>query len=158
MQFEGLPSACPPSEINFVKMYLYYVYADKAGWYAVTFTTFIPRYMQVHLMKEILAETQATSSKHYSGTNWSSPWLVWLAPTQRVPQEWNPVTIMPWCLASFVEFYIASAVTSSSNGVPNYGVVIDAVNELETVRAIHFANNSYEDFKMRPFVTVLCAK
>ena len=61
-------------------------------------TSFIPRYMPVH---GVWRETRATGSRRYAGANWSSPWQA-LNETgvERVPLEWNPVTIMPWCPAS----------------------------------------------------------
>ena len=94
---------------------------------SITLTPLIPRPLHAGALGErILAETQATSSKHYSGANWPFPWLVWMTPTQRIPQECNPVTILPGRPAGFVAFYITSAVRSWSNGVPNYGVVIRA--------------------------------
>ena len=75
VKFEDLPNACPSSKIKSAKMYLYYVYAHKASWHSITRTPFIPRYMQVHLVKKFWRETQATSSRRYSGAYWSSPWL-----------------------------------------------------------------------------------
>ena len=75
VQFENLPSTCPFYKIKSAKMYLYYVYAHKASWHSITYNPFIPRYMQVHQVKKYWSETQATSTKRYSGANWSSPWF-----------------------------------------------------------------------------------
>ena len=159
VQFEDLSDACPSSKIKSAKMYLSYLYAHNSRWHPNTRSPFIPRYLQVHLVKKYWRETQATSSVRYSGANWTSPWLgLDGTDAERVPQEWNPVTILPGRPAGFVEFDITSAARSWSSGVPNYGVVIRAVNELEAGIGIRFASGSYKDPKMRPFATVLCAK
>ena len=139
-------------------MYLYYVYAHKASWHSITRTPFIPRYMQVHLVKKYWRETQATSSRRYSGAYWSSPWLgLDGTDAEAVPQERNPVTIFPLRPAGFVEFDITPAVEKWRSGVPNYGVVIRAVNELEDGRGIRFASKAYRDSSKHPFARVLCA-
>lgn len=159
VQFEDLPRACPSSKIKSAKMYLYYVYAHKASWHPITFTPFIPRYMQVHLVKKFWRETQATSTLRYSRAYWSSPWLgLDGTDAEAVPQECNPVTIFPFRPAGFVEFDITSAVRSWRSGVPNYGVVIRAVNELAPGRAIRFASNAHKDSFKHPFARVLCTQ
>ena len=138
-------------------MYLCYVYAHKASEHPNT----LPFYSLLHAGprgEDILAETQATSCRRYSGSNWSSLWLVWMALTQQVPQEWNLVPIFPGCPAGFAEFDITPAVGNWSSGVPNFGMVIRAVNELEEGRGIHFASHSNKDPKMHPFVTMLSTK
>ncbi|XP_068761475.1 uncharacterized protein [Montipora capricornis] len=160
VKFEALPSACPSAKIKSAKMYLYYVYAHKASWHSITFTPFIPRYMQVHLVKKDWRETEATSSRRYIGANWASPWLgLDGTDAEAVPQEWNPVTIFPLRPGGFVEFDITPAVRSWRSGVPNNGVVIRAVNELEAGRSIRFASKAYiKDSYTHPFARVLCAK
>jgi len=50
VQFENLPRRCPCSKIQRAKMYLYYVYVHKASWHPITYTPFIPRYMQVSVI------------------------------------------------------------------------------------------------------------
>ena len=160
VQFEALPDACQSSKIKFAKMYLYYLNTRKSRWrHPSTRTPFIPRYLLVHLVKKYWREIQATSSVRYSGANWTSPWLgLDGTDAKKAPQEWNPVTIVPGRPTGFVEFDITSAVRSWSSGVPNYGVVIQAVNEQEAGIGIRFASNSYKDPKMHPFATVFCAK
>lgn len=49
---KNLPTACPTSTIKSAKMYLYYVYAHKASFHPITRTPFVPRYLQVHLVKK----------------------------------------------------------------------------------------------------------
>jgi len=159
MKFEDLPSACLSSKIKSAKMHLYYLGAHKASWHSITFSPFIPRYMQVHLVKKFWRETQATNSMRYYGANWSSPWLgLDGTDAEAVPQECNPVTIFPGLPAGFVEFDVTSAVRSWRSGVPNYGVVIRAVNELEAGRGMSFASKEYKDSSKHPVVRVLCAK
>jgi len=50
VQFENLPTSCPCSKLQSAKMYLYYVYAHKPSWHPITYTPFIPRYMQVSVI------------------------------------------------------------------------------------------------------------
>jgi len=159
VKFENLSNACPSSKIKSAKMYLYYMYAHKASWYSITYCPFIPRCMQVHLVKKSWRETQATSSRRYNGANWSSPWLgLDGTDAEAVPQECNPVAMFPSRPRGFVEFDITSAVRSWRSGAPNHGVVIRAVNELEAGRSIRFASKAYQDSSKHPFARVLCAE
>ena len=82
VKFEQLPRYCPAYKIVSAKMYLYYVYAHKPSWHSITTTPFIPRYMQVHLVKKSWNEYQATSSKRSSPIGRSDT-LVWITLTQR---------------------------------------------------------------------------
>ncbi|XP_078371247.1 uncharacterized protein LOC144654884 [Oculina patagonica] len=160
VQFENLPSACPSSKIQSAKMYLYYVYAHKASWHSITYSPFIPRYMQVHLVKKSWEESQATSTKRSSSANWSSPWLgLDGTDAEAIPQDWNPVTIFPHpgSFSRFVEFDITPAAKAWRSGVPNNGLVIRAVNELEPGRGIRFASNANKDKNLHAFARVLCA-
>ncbi|KAJ7371783.1 hypothetical protein OS493_023121 [Desmophyllum pertusum] len=157
VQFENLPSACPSSKVKSAKMYLYYVYAHKASWHSITTTPFIPRYMEVRLVKKAWKETQATRYKRYSYAYWSSPWLdLDGRDSEAVPQECTPVTIYPLRPSGFVEFDITYAVRSWRSGVPNYGLVIRATNELESGRGIRFASNAYRSSSRHAFARVLC--
>ena len=52
VQFENLPSDCPSSKIKSAKMYLYYVYAHKASSDSITKTPFVPRNLELHLVKK----------------------------------------------------------------------------------------------------------
>ena len=83
VKFEQLPRYCPAYKIVSAKMYLYYVYAHKASWHPITRTPFIPRYMQVHLVKKSWNEYQATSSKLHHMPIGRSDTLVWITLTQR---------------------------------------------------------------------------
>ncbi|XP_078371252.1 uncharacterized protein LOC144654885 [Oculina patagonica] len=158
VQFEDLPSACPLIKIQSAKMYLYYVYAHKPSWHPIATTPFIPRNMQTHLVKKYWSETQATSSKRYSSATWSTQWLgLDGTDAEAVPQDWNPVTIYPARPRGFVEFDITPAAKAWRSGAPNYGLVIRAVNELETGRGIRFYSNAYSDASKHAYVLVLCA-
>ncbi|XP_078370210.1 uncharacterized protein LOC144653953 [Oculina patagonica] len=158
VQFENLPSACPLIKIQSAKMYLYYVYAHKAGWQTITQTPLIPRYMQAHLVKKSWVVSQATSTKRYSSVTWSTPWLgLDNTDAEAIPQDWNPVTIYPLQPPGFVAFDITPAAKAWRSGVPNYGLVIRAVNELEPGRSIRFASDAYSDATKHAFVRVLCA-
>ncbi|XP_078371244.1 uncharacterized protein LOC144654881 [Oculina patagonica] len=160
VQFENLPSACELIKIKSAKMYLYYVYAHKPSWHPITTTPYIPRYMQAHLVKKSWVESQATSTKRSSSANWSSPWLgLDGTDAEAIPQDWNPVTIFPHpgSFSRFVEFDITPAAKAWRSGVPNNGLIIRAVNELEPGRGIRFASDTYSDASKRAFVRVLCA-
>ena len=159
VQFENLPIACPVSKIKSAKMYLYYVYAHKASFHSITRTPFVPRYLQVHLVKRYWRQTQATSTKRYSILNWSTPWLgLDDTDAEAIPQDWNPVTIFPGRPRGFVEFDITPAVIKWRSRVrPNYGLVVRAVNELEPGRGIRFYSNAYSDTTKHAYVQVLCA-
>ena len=157
VQFENLPTTCLASKIKSAKMYVYYKYAHKASWHSIYQTPFIPRYMHAHLVKKYWVESQATSTKRYSSASWSAQWLA-LDGTdaELVPQDWNPVTIYPLRPEGFVEFDVTSAARKWRSGVPNYGLVIRAVNELQAGRGIRFYSNQFSDSSKHAFVRVLC--
>ena len=158
VQFENLPQSCPLSKVKSAKMYLYYVYAHKPSWHSITYTPFIPRFMEVHLVKKSWKESQATRSKRLSYAYWSSPWLgLDNTDAELVPQHQTPVTIFPLRPRGFVEFDITRAVRSWQSGVPNNGLVIRATNELDRGRGIRFASNADSDSSRHAFVRVLCA-
>ena len=158
VQFENLPSACPPNKIQSAKMYLYYLRAHKPSFYTIFQVPFIARYMHVHMVRKEWKETQATRVNRLSNAKWSTPWLgLDCTDADSAPQECTPVTIFPLRPAGFVEFDITNAVRSWSGGVPNYGLVIRATNELDPGRDIRFASNAHPDADTRAFVNVLCA-
>lgn len=158
VQFEDLPRACPSNKIKHAKMYLYYVYAHKPSWHSIRRTPFIPRYLEVHMVKKQWKESQATRTRRLSSSYWSVPWLALDGRDAEVPpQERSPVTIFPWRPRGFVEFDITNAVKSWRGGVPNYGLVVRATNELEPGRGIRFASNAYPQRDKHAFVRVLCS-
>lgn len=157
VQFENLPTICPLSHIKSAKMYLYYKYAHKASFHTIEKTPFIPRYMYTHLVKKYWSESQATSTKRYSSQVWSAPWLALDGRDAELePQDWNPVTIHPLRPEGFVEFDVTSAIRKWRSGVPNYGLVIRAFNELQPGRDIRFYSNKFGQSSKHASVRVLC--
>ncbi|CAH3120819.1 unnamed protein product [Pocillopora meandrina] len=157
VQFENLPRSCPADKVVSAKMYLYYVYAHKPSWHPITRTPFVPRYMQVHLVKKSWNEHQATSSKRSSSTYWSKQYLgLDNTDAEANPQDVNPVDIFPYRPRGIVEFDVTKAIIAWQKGVPNYGLVIRAINELEIGRGIRFASSADHDRSRHPYVLVLC--
>ncbi|KAJ7365166.1 hypothetical protein OS493_007816 [Desmophyllum pertusum] len=157
VQFENLPSDCPSSKIHSAKMYLYYVYAHKASWHPITMTPFIPRYMQLYLVKKSWNEAQATSIKRLSSINWSTLYLGLDGIDAEACPEPGIVTIFPFRPKNnFVEFDVTNAVKRWKDGLPNHGLLIRAKNELEAGRGIRFASNAMSDSSKHAFVLVLC--
>lgn len=156
VQFEDLPLRCSSSQIQSAKMYLYYVYAHKASWHSITYTPFIPRHLEVHLVKKRWSEAQATTYNRLRGIPWSSPWLdLNGADAEAAPQR-ETVTIFPLRQRGFVEFDITDAVKSWRNGVPNHGLVIRATNELARGRSIRFYSSRHRDSAKHAFALVRC--
>jgi len=157
VQFENLPRSCPCSKILSAKMYLYYVYAHKASWHTITQTPFIPRHLQVHLVKKSWNEAQATSRRRDNSHSWTTKWLGLDNNDAEAEAQPQTVTIFPYRPAGFVEFDITNAIRRWSSGVRNYGLVIRATNELEAGRSIRFASNAMEDKRQHAYVRVLCS-
>lgn len=157
VQFENLPTTCALPHIKSAKMYLYYKYAHKASFHSIYKSPFIPRYMYAHLVKKSWSESQATNTKRYSNQFWSAPWLALDGRDAELePQDWNPVTIYPLRPEGFVEFDVTSAITKWRSGVPNYGLVIRALNELQPGRGIRFYSNRFSQSSKHAFIRVLC--
>ena len=157
VKFENLHRYCPASKVVSAKMYLYYVYAHKPSWHPITRTPFVPRYIQVHLVKKSWNEHQATSSKRSSYTYWSTRYLgLDNNDAEANPQDENPVVIFPYRPRGFVEFDVTKAIRAWQKGIPNYGLVIRAINELESGRGIRFASNADRDRSRHAYVLVLC--
>jgi len=157
VQFENLPSRCPYSKILSAKMYLYYVYAHKASWHSIYQTPFIPRHLQVHLVKKSWNEAQATTRKRDNSHWWTTKWLGLDNNDAEAEAQPQTVTMFPYRQAGFVEFDITNAIRRWSSGVPNYGLVIRATNELEAGRSVRFASNRWKDKKQHAYVMVLCS-
>ena len=156
VQFEDPPSACPTAQIESAKMFLYYVYAHKASWQSITFTPFIPRYLEVYLVKKAWKEDEATRTQRLSDINWSTEWLgLDDTDAEDSPQSY-PVIIFPTRPAGFVGFDVTNAVKNWSGGVANNGLVIRATNELAAGRSIRFASNAMSDSSKHAFVLVRC--
>ena len=156
VQFQDLPRACKASRIYSAKMYLYYVYAHKPSWHSVTKTPFIPRYLQVHLVKKSWREDQATRRLRFKGAPWSSEWLRLDGTDAEAAPQCGTVTFFPLRPRGFMEFDVTNAVKSWRQGVPNYGLLIRATNELERGRDIRFASNAMRDSSKHPYILVRC--
>ena len=157
IQFENLPHSCSAAQIRSAKMYLYYVYSHKASWHSIKTTPFIPRYLEVRLVKKYWREAEATSLYRYGRYSWSSQWLSLDGRDAKASPQRGIVTIFPNRPRGFVEFDIIDAVTSWRSVTPNYGLLIRATNELARGRDIRFASNRYSDKSKHAFVKVLCA-
>ena len=157
VQFEDLPSSLPTEHIQSAKMYLYYEYAHKASWYSEAQAPFIPRYLQVHLVKKSWDEVQATSTWRLSGISWSSAWLgLDGTDAEAVPQQ-STVIISRNGTKGLVEFDVTNAVKNWAGGVDNNGLVIRATNELNLGRDIRFASNAMSNSSKHAYILVHCA-
>lgn len=118
---------------------------------------FIPRYLEVHLVKKAWNEAQATRTQRLTGVSWSSAWLGLDGTDAEESPQPGRVTMFPYRPAKFVEFDITDAMKSWRNGVANNGLVIRATNELERGRSIRFASNGMSDSSKHAYVLVRCA-
>ena len=157
IQFENLPRGCSAPRIRSAQMYLYYVYAHKASWHSIKFNPFIPRYLEVRLVKKYWMERGATTRYRYGRYRWSSRWLSLDGRDAEASPQRGMVTIFPNRPRGFVELDITDAVKSWRSGTPNYGLLVRATNELARGRDIRFASNRYSDKSKHAFVQVLCA-
>ena len=157
VQFEDLPSSCPSKNVTSAKMYLYYIYSHKPSFMSAKSVPFIPRYLQVHLVKKPWNESQTTSTMRLRGIPWSSPWLALDDTDAEVTPQQGTVTIFPYRPSGFVEFDVTDAVTNWSSGVPNNGLVIRATNELVLGRSNLFASNGNSDASKHAYVLVHCS-
>ena len=157
VQFEDLPSSCPSKNVTSAKMYLYYLKSGKPSYMSPESIPFIPRYLQVHLVKKTWNESQTTSTMRLRGIPWSSPWLALDDTDAEVTPQQGTVTIFPYRPSGFVEFDVTDAVTNWSSGVPNNGLVIRATNELVLGRSNLFASNGNSDASKHAYVLVHCS-
>ena len=157
IQFENLPRGCSAARIRSAQMYLYYVYAHKASWHSIKTNPFIPRYLEVRLVKKYWMERGATTRYRYGRYRWSSRWLSLDGRDAEASPQRGMVTIFPNRPRGFVELDITDAVKSWRSGTPNYGLLVRATNELARGRDIRFASNRYSDKSKHAFVQVLCA-
>ena len=157
IQFENLPITCPSKNVFSAKMYLYYEYSHKASFSSIKSVPFIPRYLQVYLVKKPWAESQTTSNVRLRGIPWSSPWLALNGTDAEANPQQGTVTIFPYRPKGFVEFDVTNAVKDWSSGVPNNGLVVRATNELDAGRDTRFSSNANSDTSKHAFVLVYCS-
>lgn len=111
----------------------------------------------MHRVKKSWNQAQATSTKRDYRQRWSTEYLGLDDNDAEALPQGQTVTIFPFRPQGFVEFDITRAVLQWSCGVPNYGVLIRATNELQPGRGIRFASTVYRDKFKHPFALVLCA-
>ena len=157
VQFEDLPSSCPSKNVASAKMYLYYIYSHKPSFMSAKSVPFIPRYLQVHLVKKPWNESQTTSTMRLRGIPWSSPWLALDGRDAEATPQQGTVTMFPYRPSGFVEFDVTDAVANWSRGVPNNGLLIRATNELVLGRSNRFASNGNSDTSKHAYVLVHCS-
>ena len=153
VQFGDLPSPC--SHVEWAKMYVYYVYAHKASWQSVQQAPFISRTLQLHQVKKLWSEAQATNTYRTQGTPWSRPYLA-LDGTDASPHALSSVTVFTSRPQGFIEFDVTEAVRNWQDGDPNYGILVWATNEDDQGRDIRFYSSSYSDSSKHSFIKVLC--
>lgn len=159
LKFEDLPvDKCPLNKIKWAKMYLYFDYAHKGSHYKASDAPDIIRYLVVHLMNKAWNEAQATAKYRVRGTPWSTLGIGVDGSDAQSCRQCGIVTMFPARPSGFVEFDITNAVQSWAQGVPNYGVMVHAINEFEEGRDLRFASNKEKDKDKHAFVHVLCAK
>ena len=158
LKFEDLPvNNCPLHSIKWAKMYLYFDYAHKASKYRTSDVPDINRYLSVHLMKKAWNEAQANARYRVMGTPWTTEGIDISGSDADACAQCGIITMFPARPSGFVEFDITAAVQSWAQGVPNNGVLVHAINELEAGRDLRFASNKEKDKDKHAFVHVLCA-
>jgi len=156
LKFEDIPRAC--SVVNYAKMYLYYQYSHKATSYTDAQAPFITRTIQAHRVLKYWKETQATSTKRYSGAYWNTQWLGLDNIDAKRSSTGGQVTIHPSQKKGFVSIDVTSAIKEWKAGHPNYGVVIWATNENKVGRDTRFASKSESDSSKHPYIVVNCRR
>ena len=153
LKFEDVPSTC--GVVNYAKMYLYYQYSHKASFQTDTEAPFITRTIQAHRVLKSWKETQATSTKRYSGAYWNTQWLG-LDNTDAKSSSTGQITIRPSQSKGFVSIDVTSAVREWNVGNQNYGLLIWATNENIAGRDTRFASKSESDSSKHPYIEVNC--
>ena len=159
VQFENLSLNFPHYKIIWAKMYLYFDHAHKMRYLSHEFKNVseILRKLDVHMVKSAWDESQATSLYRFRGAPWCSQILLSLNGCDvETNAQSNDVGIFPLRPAGFVEFDITRAVKSWSHGIPNYGVMVRATNEMTQGRDVRFFSKSYSDNLKHAFVNVFC--
>ena len=156
LKFEDVPRAC--GVVNSAKMYLYYQYSHKASFYTDAQVPFFSRTIQAHRVLKSWKETQATSTKRYSGAYWNTQWLGLDNIDAKHSSTGSQVTIHPRQEKGFVSIDVTSAVKEWKAGHPNYGVVIWATNEYRAGRGTRFASKSESDSSKHPYIVVNCRR
>ena len=103
-------------------------------------------------MKRSWNAAQATSTKRDNTHWWSSSYLGLDNTDAEAQPQAETVTNFPLRPRGYVEFDITRAVRQWRSGVPNYGVLIRATNELEIGRGIRCQQQHvrYQHASLRP--------
>ena len=153
LRFEDVPSGC--KSVNHAMMYIYYVYSHKASSHSVDQAPFITRTIRAHRVLKSWKETQATSTKRNSYSNWQTPWLG-LNNIDATSYPTGQTTIYASRPSGFVEIEVTSAVKAWKSGSPNYGVVIWATNENIAGRDTRFASNAASESSRHAYIILNC--
>ncbi|XP_032235381.1 uncharacterized protein LOC116617081 [Nematostella vectensis] len=155
LQFESPPrSGC---QIQWAKMYMYFVYAHKASWHSHQLTPYLNRDIMIHRVLKPWNERQANSGYRLSRIRWSQMYLG----LNNIDAEARPqspsTTMFSFRPSGFVEFDVTRAVRDWARGSPNYGVVVRVQNESVEGRGLRFASNADRDSKRHAYIHVKCA-
>ena len=153
LQFQDIPSDC--TNVISAKMYLWYWYSHKASWLSSEEVPFLNHTFKVHQIKKEWSETQATSTHHKAGIQWSQPYLA-LDGTDADANAIDSVFFPspPPTTYRWIEFNITEAAKNWNTGQPNYGVVIWSTRENENGQDVHFY--SCEHDINRPYIEIQC--
>lgn len=153
LKFENVPRAC--ETVNFATTYLYYAYSSKPTWLTDDQAPFINRIIQAHRVLKYWKETEATTTKRYSGASWHKAYLG-LNDIDANDCPTGETTIYTNRPAGFVEIEVTSAVKNWKAGKPNYGLLIRATNEDQDGRDTRFYSKSYSDSSKHPYILINC--
>lgn len=157
LKFEDLSNKCPVHHIKWAKMYLYFDGAHRNKKFRKTHAPSITRYLALHVMKKAWNEAQATTKYRVTGTPWSFMGIGIDSTDAEPCAQCGTVAILPGRPEGFVEFDITGAIQSWAQGVPNYGVILRAINELEAGQDLRFFSKEEKDKKKHAFVHVFCS-
>ena len=154
LHFENLPFNCPHYKIKWAKMYLYFDHAHKMRYMTHEFKNVseILRKLDVHMVKSAWDESQATSLYRFRGAPWCSQILLSLNVCDVEPNaQSNDVSLFPITPCGFCRIW-----HHYCSGIPNYGVMVRATNEMTQGRDVRFFSKSYSDNLKHAFVNVFC--
>jgi len=158
VQFESITEEdCPIENLRWAKMYIWYEYSHKWSAQSVYDAPFTSRPLEVHRVNQEWKESEATKFNRMSGVNWGTPWLgIDNVDAEIIPQDYQPTWIYTSRPQSYVEFDVTLAVKSWIQGKPNYGLLINALDENTDARDIRFLSSESGDEGKYPFVNVMC--
>lgn len=152
MKFQDVPSECAlPLQAT---LHIFFVYAHKASFMTAAQFPSFPRYIAAHTVLKSWSESQATSTKRNSFSNWNQQWLnlgtdagkVSLSSTKVQPtpgQTWYTLDVtqqaQDWKFGS------------------NHGLLLRDTHEVLEGRDFRFASNAYADASKHAYITLKCA-